>query len=84
MLEEVSLANSLIGVVIDVETLDNRLLKIPINDTITSDYSKSVFGEGMPIYKSKTRGNLVIKFMTIFPTNLSDVQKHLLKQALVL
>jgi DnaJ homolog subfamily B member 13 len=32
--QEVSLANSLMGVAIDVQTLDGRLLKIPVNDTI--------------------------------------------------
>lgn len=85
MNQEVSLANSLMGVAVDVKTLDGRNLKIPVNDTISPDYIKKVGDEGMPIYKSKsnTRGDLLIKFKTVFPTTLTDKQKMLLKQALV-
>jgi DnaJ-class molecular chaperone len=83
MTQEVSLANSLMGVAVDVVTLDGRLLKIPVNDTISPDYTKTVSAEGMPIYKTKTRGNLLIKFITKFPTVLSEKQKRLLRLALV-
>ena len=39
-------------------------------------------GEGMPT-KYGHRGNLVIKFKILFPTELSDKQKHIIGSCLL-
>ena len=86
---EVSLVSALVGSAIDVHTLDGRLLKIPISQTITPGFVKVVEGEGMPVYNGKEmpvyngkgkRGDLHIKFKTVFPT-LTEAQKQMLKSA---
>ncbi len=78
---DVSLVKALVGFALEVETLDDRLLRIPINDTISPVYKKVVKGEGMPNSKTKERGDLIISFKTNFPQGLSPEQKKLLKQA---
>eukprot|EP00842_Homolaphlyctis_polyrhiza_P000630 jgi/Hompol1/1568/HPOL_002716-RA len=79
---DIPLVKALTGWSLDIQTLDGRLLKIPINETITPDHVKRISNEGMPISKSPgKRGDLVLKFKTKFPKTLSDHQKALLKQA---
>jgi DnaJ family protein B protein 13 len=84
---EVPLVKALVGVALEVETLDGRLLRIPVNDTITyfeltrPSYRKIVKGEGMPSSKTKQKGDLVISFKTDYPHGLTNEQKQLLKQA---
>jgi DnaJ family protein B protein 13 len=77
----VSLVKALVGFALEVQTLDDRLLRIPINDTINPVYKKVVQGEGMPNSKTKKFGDLIIGFKTNFPQGLSPEQKKLLKQA---
>ncbi|KAI8909208.1 DnaJ domain-containing protein [Gorgonomyces haynaldii] len=69
----------LTGASVDVETLDGRLLKIPINDSITPDFVKKVPREGMPF--GKERGELHIHLKTVFPSVLTEQQKQMLKKA---
>jgi DnaJ-class molecular chaperone len=80
---KISLVEALTGTVLDVETLDGRILKIPINDTIGPDYVKRVPGEGMPLSNNPSqRGDLLIKFSTAYPGPLTEQQKALLKKTL--
>ncbi|XP_043085253.1 dnaJ homolog subfamily B member 13 isoform X2 [Puntigrus tetrazona] len=79
----VSLEKALTGFSVEVETLDGRLLNIPINDIVHPQYTKIVSGEGMPLANNPAkRGDLVIRFITEFPKKLSPEKKQLLKQAL--
>ncbi|KAI8929608.1 DnaJ domain-containing protein [Entophlyctis helioformis] len=83
---DISLIKALTGSTLDILTLDGRVLKIPLNDTITPDYVKRVSGEGMPIRgpngtDTGTRGDLIIKFRMKFPKSVNEHQKTLLKQA---
>ncbi|XP_016412106.1 dnaJ homolog subfamily B member 13-like [Sinocyclocheilus rhinocerous] len=72
----ISLEKALIGFSVEVETLDGRLLNIPINDIVHPQYTKVVTGEGMPLVNNPSkRGDLIIHFITHFP-------EKLLKQAL--
>ncbi|XP_056593105.1 dnaJ homolog subfamily B member 13 [Triplophysa dalaica] len=79
----ISLEKALTGFAVEVETLDGRLLNIPINDIVHPQYNKVVTGEGMPLANSPSRrGDLIIRFITHFPEKLSAKKKQLLKQAL--
>ncbi|XP_062393310.1 dnaJ homolog subfamily B member 13 [Sardina pilchardus] len=78
----ISLEKALTGFSVDVETLDSRLLSIPINDIVHPTYSKEVPGEGMPLAScTNKKGNLIIKFVLYFPQKLSPEKKQLIKQA---
>ncbi|XP_072514288.1 dnaJ homolog subfamily B member 13 [Salminus brasiliensis] len=80
---DISLEMALTGFAVEVETLDGRLLTIPINDIVDPQYSKVVPGEGMPLSSSpSTRGDLIIHFKTHYPEKLTAEKKRLLKQAL--
>ncbi|XP_049448724.1 dnaJ homolog subfamily B member 13 [Epinephelus fuscoguttatus] len=79
----ITLEMALTGFSVDVETLDGRLLSIPINDIVHPAYNKVVTGEGMPLSQDPShRGNLIVTFDIQFPEKLSAESKHLIKQAL--
>ncbi|KAK2828470.1 hypothetical protein Q5P01_019504 [Channa striata] len=80
---QISLEMALSGFSVDVETLDGRLLCIPINDIVHPTFKKMVTGEGMPLSQDPSqRGNLIIIFDIQFPEKLSAERKQLIKQAL--
>ncbi|XP_023260586.1 dnaJ homolog subfamily B member 13-like, partial [Seriola lalandi dorsalis] len=80
---QISLEMALTGFSVDVETLDGRLLNIPISDLVHPTYKKVVTEEGMPLSQDASqRGNLIITFDIQFPDKLSAERKHLIKQAL--
>ncbi|XP_074529015.1 dnaJ homolog subfamily B member 13 [Halichoeres trimaculatus] len=80
---QISLEMALTGFSVDVETLDGRLLTIPINDIVHPAYKKEVIGEGMPLSQDPSRkGNLIITFDVQFPEKLSAERRQLIKQAL--
>ncbi|TPX37417.1 hypothetical protein SmJEL517_g00645 [Synchytrium microbalum] len=79
---EVSLIKALTGSILDVETLDGRLLKIPVYEIVHPQFKKEVPGEGMPLSRNPNeRGKLVVTFKTTFPTYFSEAQKKALKAA---
>ncbi|KAK3754830.1 hypothetical protein QZH41_002146 [Actinostola sp. cb2023] len=80
----VPLGQALTGCVVDVPTLDGRIISIPINDIVKPGYSKVVTDEGMPLSKNpQQKGNLSIQFDIRYPNHLSPEQKRLLKEALL-
>jgi len=81
----VPLGRALTGCVVEVPTLDGRVLSIPINDIVQPGYTKSVKGEGMPVSKCKdeSKGNLFISFDIVFPSQLSPDKKESIKHALL-
>jgi len=81
---QIPLGKALTGCVVDIPTLDGRLISIPVNDIVKPGFEKVVPGEGMPVSKDPcTRGDLVIRFDIGFPMKLSPEQKRLLKEALL-
>ncbi|XP_026995362.1 dnaJ homolog subfamily B member 13 isoform X6 [Tachysurus fulvidraco] len=81
--ENISLEKALTGFSVDVETLDGRLLNIPVNEIVCPQYRKLVTGEGMPLSGNTTaHGDLILQFNTQFPRSLSTEKKLLIKQAL--
>lgn len=79
----VSLSKALTCTFVKIDTLNDRVLDIPINDIIEPGYSKRVPGEGMPVSSDPTQhGDLIIEFSIEFPKRLSPDQKELIQKAL--
>ncbi len=81
----VSLKQALMGVNVNVSTLDGRTLKVPVTEkTIYPGFRHKVVGEGMPIKHTdgKRFGDLVIRFEVQFPERLSNQQKEAIGRCL--
>ncbi|XP_054998795.1 dnaJ homolog subfamily B member 13 isoform X3 [Sorex araneus] len=80
----IPLGKALTCCTVEVKTLDDRLLNIPINDIVHPKYFKRVPDEGMPLPEDPTKkGDLFIFFDIQFPTRLTPQKKQLLRQALL-
>uniref|UniRef100_H0XKN8 DnaJ homolog subfamily B member 13 n=1 Tax=Otolemur garnettii TaxID=30611 RepID=H0XKN8_OTOGA len=80
----IPLGKALTCCTVEVKTLDDRLLNIPINDIVHPKYFKKVPGEGMPLPEEPTKkGDLFIFFDIQFPNRLTPQKKQLLRQALL-
>lgn len=80
---EIPLVKALCGGTVDVPTLDDRVITVPITEVISPGYTKCVVGEGMPVSCDPLqRGDLLIQFGVAFPPSLSPHQQTLIKQAL--
>lgn len=81
---KVLLGKALTGFTVIIQTLDDRLLHIPITDIVKPGYKKVVPGEGMPrSTKPEERGDMIIEFELDFPRTLSSDRKEMLKVALL-
>lgn len=80
---KLSLNQALTGCTVEVQTLDRRVLPIAVSDIATPGGRQVVKGEGMPKAKNpKKRGNLVITYAIVFPTELSVQAKDSLRKIL--
>jgi len=82
---DITLKQALCGVHVNVVTLDQRRLKVPVTEnTIHPGYVHRVRGEGMPVSKTDgaKRGDLKIKFNITFPRQLNDEQKQTIQGCL--
>ncbi|XP_051119153.1 uncharacterized protein LOC127243267 [Andrographis paniculata] len=80
---QVTLAQAIRGTTVEIVTLDNRNLSIPVTDIISPGYELVVEKEGMPISKEPSKyGNLKIIFDVKFPEKLAPDQRAALKEAL--
>ncbi|KAM3145139.1 hypothetical protein pb186bvf_002814 [Paramecium bursaria] len=86
---KVSLANAISADPIQIITLDNRKLQVPVDSIITPKYVRVVENEGMPIFQKEqvygnpyTFGHLHIRFEIQFPENLTEDQKQRIKNIL--
>ncbi|XP_024937595.1 dnaJ homolog subfamily B member 1-like, partial [Cephus cinctus] len=76
------LREALIGTVLTVNTIDERILRVPITNIITGNYKKIVSNEGMPMSENpKERGSLLITFSIEFPIYLTIASKKYLQKA---
>ncbi|BFZ09425.1 hypothetical protein BsWGS_12464 [Bradybaena similaris] len=81
---KVSLAQALLGCEVTVQTLDDKILHIPITDIVSPGYTKTITGEGMPLVCAPcNRGDLIIEFDIEFPVHLTPEQKNLIRKALL-
>jgi len=68
---------------VEVQTLDNRKLRVTVNEVVNPNTKQVLRGEGMPLPKNPSqRGDLIINFNVAFPTSLSPQQKQQLAAAL--
>ncbi|XP_033208882.1 dnaJ homolog subfamily B member 13-like [Belonocnema kinseyi] len=82
MTVNVFLQEALTGVIVTVNTIDDRIFRVPITSVITPDYQKRVLGEGLPIVNNpKERGDLLISFNIEFPVYLPVSSKNYVKKA---
>lgn len=80
---QISLADALAGSVVEVRTLDGRVLPVGVHDIVRPGYTKRVPGEGFPSAKKKgKRGDLVIEFKVRYPAKLSERQRQDLRKVL--
>ena len=83
--QEISLKQALLSsFVLKIKTLDDRRLHLPINNIISPGYVHRVKNEGMPISKTNgaQKGDLLIQFDIIFPSQLTQKQQSMIKQYL--
>ncbi|XP_012285598.1 dnaJ homolog subfamily B member 13-like [Orussus abietinus] len=82
MTVDLFLREALTGTVVTVNTIDERILRIPITSVVTADYQKLIPGEGLPIVEDpKFRGDLKINFNIEFPVYLPIASKNYIKRA---
>ncbi|ANQ05964.1 Heat shock protein [Plasmodium coatneyi] len=64
-------------------TLDNRELVIRVEDIVAPNSRRTIPNEGMPILNNPSqRGDLIIEFVIVFPTNLSPEERDTLNDIL--
>lgn len=79
LMVDVPLREALCGGAVDVATIDDRLLQIKYDGVMQPGATRVFVGEGMPIAKSpKERGNLIITFEVLLPSELSKEQRSVL------
>ncbi|XP_014209933.1 dnaJ homolog subfamily B member 13-like [Copidosoma floridanum] len=77
------LSDALTGTIITINTLDGRVLRVPITSVVTPEYAMRVAGEGLPLVEDPgRRGDLVIDFDIEFPVYLPAASKLLVREAL--
>eukprot|EP00904_Undaria_pinnatifida_P008570 jgi/Undpi1/4843/HiC_scaffold_19.g08196.m1 len=78
-----SLADALTDCIIEVPTLDGRVLRLPCPEIVSPGYERRLEGEGMPISKKPgSRGDLLIRFKLVFPAFLPQPSKVILRKLL--
>ena len=70
----VSVWDAMIGSSLDIETLDGKILTINVPQGTKHGTVLSCRGEGLPIMRSRNRGNLLIMIKVDMPKNLSEAQ----------
>jgi curved DNA-binding protein len=70
----VTVWDAIIGSSLDIETLDGKMLTINVPQGTKHGTILSCRGEGLPIMRSRNRGNLLIMIKVDMPTNLSALQ----------
>ncbi|XP_051176609.1 dnaJ homolog subfamily B member 13-like [Leptopilina boulardi] len=82
MTVNIFLREALTGLSITVNTIDDRILRVPITSVITPNYQKRITGEGLPIVNNpKERGDLLIDFNIEFPVYMPVESKNYIKKA---
>lgn len=90
--KRITFEDSMIPESFQVTTLDDRILNISINETISQETATVVNGEGMPILNlndplvsieaRNARGHLIVKYEIEFPKSLSYEQKQKISKIL--
>ncbi|KAK9214356.1 hypothetical protein WN944_006345 [Citrus x changshan-huyou] len=74
---EIPLVQALTGCSLAVPLLGKEKMNLSFDEIIYPDFEKVIQGQGMPKPKEEgKRGDLRIRFLVEFPTNLSNAQRH--------
>jgi DnaJ-class molecular chaperone len=76
----ISVWEALLGVNVEITTLDRKTLNITIPPGTQPETVLSCKGEGIPNMRSKVRGNMLIKIKVNIPKNLSAAQIETIRQ----
>lgn len=77
----ISLLQALTGFTITIPMLDNRQLRVVVDEVVRPGYKVVMQGEGMPTaHNPSIKGNLKISFEIQFPEEVTDKQKRDLKK----
>ncbi|PAA66066.1 hypothetical protein BOX15_Mlig016125g3 [Macrostomum lignano] len=80
---DIPLGRALTSYTVNITTLDDRVLHIPITDIVHPTFVKTVPGEGMPLPENPAqKGDLHIRFNVQFPTKLSAEQRKAIADVL--
>ena len=80
--EEIDLATALLGGGKIVETLSGQV-KVPVKPETQPGTTVRLKGKGFPVYRQEnTFGDLYVQWQVKLPTNLTDQQKALIREAL--
>lgn len=71
--------DAIIGTTLDIETLDGKVLSIGVPQGTKHGTVLSCRGEGLPVMRSRNRGNLLVMIKVDMPKNLSDAQLEKIK-----
>lgn len=79
----IPLKDAMCGYMMTLKTLDDRILRVRIDDVVTPTYEKIIEDEGLPIptCPTKAKGNLIIRFQISFPVYLSKRTKKTFEDA---
>lgn len=80
--KKIDLRDALIGLKCTIEHMDLHKIKIDIDSIIEPGSSYVIRNEGMPIYKTEKKGDLIINFEINFPEKLSENRKKYLGKIL--
>jgi len=81
----VPLVQALTGYTANITMLDGHQIPVGVSEVISNDFTKLLPGQGMPTHGDPSvRGDLVLRFKVVFPVQLNDSQKHLIKSGLYL
>lgn len=74
---KVGLKDALVGCLLQIPTIEGRVLTVQLNEIIQPGTQKRIPGEGLPLPKSPgQRGDMIVTFDVEFPTNLSMEQRQ--------
>lgn len=79
---QITLLEALVGFSKTILHLDEHPVEIKRSSVTQADFVLEIQGEGMPIQKTSKFGNLFIHFHIIYPSELNDEEKQIVKKLL--
>lgn len=76
----ISLQEALLGTTLHVETLDKRVLPVPVSGVSAQGRKLRIANEGMLDRKTKQKGHLFIEIQIRMPTSITPQEKSLIEQ----
>ncbi|KAL1131971.1 hypothetical protein AAG570_011582, partial [Ranatra chinensis] len=78
----ITLEEALNGTIVELNTIDDKTIRVAITDVVTPEFIKVVEGEGMPYVNNPAkRGDLILTFDVEYPKYIPQTSKKLIKKA---